>query len=97
LCVWYWSLNSGPSPWATSPAVFFCLFVLFFILPSLFLWRVFQDRVLQTIGPGWLPTAILLISASWVARITGVSWQRCFLKNYQGLFLKWFLMMSKAK
>jgi hypothetical protein len=26
-----------------------------------------------TICPGWLRTAILLISASWVARITGVS------------------------
>jgi hypothetical protein len=37
------------------------------------LWRVFQDRVLQTVCPGWFPTEILLISASWVARITGVS------------------------
>jgi hypothetical protein len=27
----YWGLNSGPSPWATPPA--------------LFLWRVFWDRV----------------------------------------------------
>jgi hypothetical protein len=45
--------------WATSPA--------------LFLWRVFQDRVLQTICLGWLQTMILLIAAFWVARITGVS------------------------
>jgi hypothetical protein len=30
----------------------------------------------QTICPGWLQTAILLISASWVARIRGISHQR---------------------
>jgi hypothetical protein len=32
----------------------------------------FQDRVSWTICHGWLQTSILLISASWVARITGV-------------------------
>jgi hypothetical protein len=32
-----------------------------------------QDRVLQTLSPGWHWTVILLISASWVARIAGVS------------------------
>jgi hypothetical protein len=52
-------LNSGPSPWDTPPA--------------LFLWRVFQDRVLWTICLGWFWTVILLISTSWVARIIGVS------------------------
>jgi hypothetical protein len=57
--LWYWGLNSGPSPWATPPA--------------LFLWRVFRDRVLQTICSGWLQTVILLISASWAAGITGMS------------------------
>jgi hypothetical protein len=36
----------------------------------------FQDRVSQTICPGWLRTTILLISASCVAKITGVSHQR---------------------
>jgi hypothetical protein len=36
----------------------------------------FWDRVLQTICPGWLWATILLVSASWVARITGVS-HRC--------------------
>jgi hypothetical protein len=36
----------------------------------------FQDRVSQTICPGWLWTTILSISVSWVARITGVS-HRC--------------------
>jgi hypothetical protein len=57
--LWYWGLNSRPSPWATPPA--------------LFLWSVFQDRVSQTIFLGWLWTMILLISVSWVARITDVS------------------------
>jgi hypothetical protein len=33
----------------------------------------FQDRVLWSICWGWLRIAILLISASWVARITGMS------------------------
>jgi hypothetical protein len=32
----------------------------------------FHDRVSKTICPSWLQTMILLISASWVARITGV-------------------------
>jgi hypothetical protein len=54
-------LNSGPSPWATPPV--------------LFLWSIFQDRASQTIYLGWLQTAILLISNSWVARITDVSHQ----------------------
>jgi hypothetical protein len=52
-------LNSGSSPWPTPLA--------------LFLWRVFPDRVSWTICLGWLRTAIILISASWVARIAGVS------------------------
>jgi hypothetical protein len=54
-------LNSGPRPWATPPA--FCCE------------GCFQDRVLWTICPVWLQTEILLISASWVARIIGVSHQ----------------------
>jgi hypothetical protein len=45
--------------WATPPALLLC-------------W-VFQDRVLRTICPGWLRILILLISASWVTRIIGVS------------------------
>jgi hypothetical protein len=52
-------LNSGPSLWAT-PSALFC---------DGFFW----DRVSWTICPSWLRTLILLISASWVARITGVS------------------------
>jgi hypothetical protein len=35
----------------------------------------FQDRVSQTICSGWLQTTILLISASRVARITGMGTQ----------------------
>jgi hypothetical protein len=49
----YWVLNSGPTPWATPPA-FFCA-------------GFFQDRISQTICPGWLWTMIFLISTSWVA------------------------------
>jgi hypothetical protein len=52
-------MNSGLSPWATLSA-FFCD-------------RCFQDRVSQTICPGWLQTMILLLSGSWVAGITSVS------------------------
>jgi hypothetical protein len=33
----------------------------------------FEIGFSQTISPGWLGSAILLISASWVARITDVS------------------------
>jgi hypothetical protein len=43
---------------------------------SPFLWWVFWDRVSGTICLGWLRTAILLISASWVAGITGMGHQR---------------------
>jgi hypothetical protein len=53
----YWGLNSLSH--STSPI----------------LWWVFSRRVRvsRTIYPGWPWTTILLISASWVARITGVS------------------------
>jgi hypothetical protein len=47
---------------------------------SSFLWWDFWDGVLRTIWPGWLWTTILLISASWVAGITGVS--HWFLAKY---------------
>jgi hypothetical protein len=42
-------------------------------LPALLYIGYFQDRVLQTICLGWPQTAILLISAFWVARITAMS------------------------
>jgi hypothetical protein len=46
--------------------------------------EVFWDRVSQTICLGWLWTKILLISASWVARIIGVSHQRLALPTWVG-------------
>jgi hypothetical protein len=36
-----------------------------------------QDRILRTTCPGWLWTVILLISATWVTRVTGVSHHWC--------------------
>jgi hypothetical protein len=44
-------------------------------MPGLFCFGYFQDRVSRTIFLGWIRTVILLISASQVARITGVSHQ----------------------
>jgi hypothetical protein len=49
----------GPTPWATPPVIFWDGF--------------FQDRVSQTISPGWRWMETLLIPASWVARIIGMS------------------------
>jgi hypothetical protein len=37
--------------------------------------KVFQNKVSPTICPGWIGTVVLLISASRVTRITGVSHQ----------------------
>jgi hypothetical protein len=49
----------------------------------------FQDRVLHTVCPGWLRTTILLISASWIARITGTSHQDlCFPIFFYGPTIK---------
>jgi hypothetical protein len=77
---WYWGLNSGTSPWATAP--------------DLILWRVFEIGSHRTICPGWLWTAILLISASWVARITGVShWHTAPGQFWTGLL---FLFVSRG-
>jgi hypothetical protein len=91
------------------------LFFFFFVVPgfelraytlnhstSPFLWWYFWDRVSWTICPSWLQTSILLISASWVVRITDVShWypvSSSFLQSAQfppsqSLIktLKWFL------
>jgi hypothetical protein len=51
---------------------------------SFFVMGFFQDKVSQTICLGRLWTMILQISASWVAKITGVSHQRlaCFSSYY---------------
>jgi ABC-type transport system involved in multi-copper enzyme maturation permease subunit len=43
-----------------------------------FVMDFYQDRVSQTICHGWLLTAILLISASWVTRIKGMTISACF-------------------
>jgi hypothetical protein len=66
--LWYWGLNSRPTPQVTPPATFCEGF--------------FRDRVSQTICLGWLQTLILLISASWVARITGMSHQSVAITSY---------------
>jgi hypothetical protein len=55
--------------------------------------RYFRDRVLQTICPGWLQTAILLISTSWVAGITGMTlelYRSPFFRLNGFFFLYWF-------
>jgi hypothetical protein len=68
-----------------SMCVFICLFI-YLQYWGLNSGLISQDRILWTICPGWLPNVILLISASWVARITGVSHQRCCV--YYFLFRK---------
>jgi hypothetical protein len=44
-------------------------------LPNLFCVWYFQDKISWITCPAWLQTAVLLISASWVVRITGMSHQ----------------------
>jgi hypothetical protein len=69
----YWGLNSRPTPWATPPALFCDGF--------------FQNRVSRTICPSWFWTAILLITTSQVARISGVT--RWHPGNYALLLSVW--------
>jgi hypothetical protein len=47
------------------------LYQSFFV--KVFFFSFFKDRVSWTICPGWLQMVIRLISASWVASITGTS------------------------
>jgi hypothetical protein len=59
-----------------------------------------RDRVSQTICLGWLRTMFLLISASWVARITGVSHCRpAMVELLKGCksFHSWFWRMFHRK
>jgi hypothetical protein len=56
----YWGLNSGPTSWATPPALF-C---------DGFFFKIGSHKLLPS-----LASMILLMFASWVARITGVSHQ----------------------
>jgi hypothetical protein len=73
-------------PGSHHPSILFFLFLFFFVAlmfeirtftlshsTALFCEEVSQDRISQTIFLGWLQTAVLLISASRVARIAGVS------------------------
>jgi hypothetical protein len=46
--------------------------------------KIDRDRVSQTICPGWLWMVILLIFASWIARITDMSHS-----TWPFLFLSW--------
>jgi hypothetical protein len=48
----------------------------------------FQDRVSRTICLGWIWTMILLIAASWVARITGMNhWHLAWINFLTSCFL----------
>jgi hypothetical protein len=68
VCVWQWDLNSGPHTcWARYS---YC----WSHSNSPFCDGFFWDRVSKTICPGWLWTEILLISVSWIARITSISY-----------------------
>jgi hypothetical protein len=77
-----YGLRSQQITW-TSLFFFFCgtglelrVLTLSHSTSPVFVMGFFQDRVSQTICPGWLWTTIFLISASWVAGITGMS-PRC--------------------
>jgi hypothetical protein len=65
--------------------------------PALLCVGYFQDRVLQTLCLDWLWTEILLISASWVSRITDISHQHPAIKFHLAilflLFKNFFLEM----
>jgi hypothetical protein len=56
---------------------------------GVFFFFFFRDRVSQNIFLGWLQTMILLISAFWAARSTGVRhWRRpCFFLFWEKLWL----------
>jgi hypothetical protein len=60
----------------------------------LFVKGFFQDRVLQTVCTGWLWTTILLISTSWIARITGLSH---WCPAHQPFFVVGFLEIGSQK
>jgi hypothetical protein len=65
VCVWYWGLNSGPSPWATEllHQPYFCEGFFEIVSCKLFALAGFQLRSCWS------------LSVSWVARITGMSHQ----------------------
>jgi hypothetical protein len=70
----YYGLNSGPAPWATPPALPFFCDGFFRGSQELFDW-------------GWLWTMILI--ASWVSRITGMShWPLTPQNSFKGYLLR---------
>jgi hypothetical protein len=67
----YWGSNSGPHTcWTGAITAWASLLALLCVCVCLC--RIFQDRVSRTICPDWLRTSVLLISAFWVAGITGM-------------------------
>jgi hypothetical protein len=58
----YWGLNSGLLPWVTLPAP----------PPHLFVMGIFKIGSQELFAQGWLQMTIL-ISASWIARISDMS------------------------
>jgi hypothetical protein len=71
--LWYQDLNSGPSPWATPPA--------------LFLWRVFWDRISQLFA-SWIAGITGVTTCAWPDWLF-VEWiisnrkkWHCFLNSY---------------
>jgi hypothetical protein len=75
-CLYHWtilaSLEWNQLDHGAWSFLFLCVHLSHSISPFLW-WVFFQHRVLRTICPGWLQTVVLLISASGVAGITGVS------------------------
>jgi hypothetical protein len=59
LLLGYWGLNTWTISWTTPPALLYEDF--------------FPDKFSQTVYPGQFQTTVLLISASCIARITGMS------------------------
>jgi hypothetical protein len=56
----------------------------------------FFKRVSETICPGWFWTMMLLISASWIARITGMSHQ-CLARENGNLEIVWFCLSPRPR
>jgi hypothetical protein len=65
-------------------------------LHHLFCDGIFQDNVSQSICLGWLRTMILLISASWVVRITAVSDQIPKFSFFLTYFQQFVILQSQS-
>jgi hypothetical protein len=62
-----------------------------------FLWWVFWHRVPETICLGWLRTVILLISASWVARLQVWATDTRLLFIFRWFIVCWFIVLASWK